>query len=171
MSLDRTVLTHYGGIENNYLSKVINPFINNNDNNENYQTLKTSKYYDKATFLEFQKYHKNNFTILSSNIGSIHSKFDLVQTYVDFYRSNDFEFNALCFQECWLSETDQTNHIQLDGYDCIYQSKSFSSKGGLVLYLLKRLNYKIRKTINTSSIWGGVFIDIKNGGLKKKHLH
>ena len=84
MSLDRTVLTHYGGNENIDLSKVINLFINNNDNNENYQTLKTSKYYDKSTFLEFQKHHKNNFTILSSNIESIHSKFELVQSYVDF---------------------------------------------------------------------------------------
>ena len=80
MSLDRTVLTHYGGFENDDLSKGINPFINNNDNNENYQKLKTSKYYDKATFLKFQKHYKNNFTILSSNIKSIHSKFKLAQT-------------------------------------------------------------------------------------------
>ena len=78
----------------------------------------------------------------------------------------DFEFYALCFQECWLSETDQTNHIQLDGYDCIYQSKSCSGKGGLVIYLQKRFDYKVCKTINTSNIWECVFIDIKNGGLK-----
>ena len=57
MSLNRTVLTNYGGIENNGLSKVTNPS-NNNDNNENYQTLKTSNYYDKTTFFEFQKHHR-----------------------------------------------------------------------------------------------------------------
>ena len=40
-------------------------------------------------------------------------------------------------------------------------------KGGLVIYLQKRFDYKIRKIINTSNIWEGVFIDFKNGGLKK----
>ena len=92
------------------------------------------------------------------------------QAPLDFFRSKDFEFNALCFQECWLSKTDQTNHIQLDGYNCIYQSKSCSGKRGLFIYLQKRFQHKIRKSINTSNIWEGVFIDVKNGGLKKTTL-
>ena len=41
----------------------------------------------------------NQFTILSSNIESLHSKINMIQAYVDSYRSNDFEFDALCFQE------------------------------------------------------------------------
>ena len=65
------------------------------------------------------------------------------------------------FSVVLLSETDETNHIQQDGYNCISQSKPCSGKGGLVIYLQKRFEYKIRKTINTSNILEGVFIDIK----------
>ena len=39
----------------------------------------------KTAFFEFQKHHRNNFTILSSNIESIHSKFEVIQSYVDFF--------------------------------------------------------------------------------------
>ena len=107
----------------------------------------------------------NQFTILSPNIESIHSKINMIQAYVDSYRSNDFEFDALCFQECWLSD-ENTNHIQIDGHNYIYQGKSCSGKG-LVIYLRNIYNYEIIKSIKASKIWEGIFIDIKDGGLKR----
>ena len=96
----------------------------------------------------------NQFTILSSNIESIHYKINIIQAYVDSYRSNDFEFDALCFQECWLSD-ESTNYIQSDGYHCIYRGKSCSGKGGLMIYIRNIYNYDIRKSIKASEIWEG----------------
>ena len=165
MTLESSILDHFGGIEPNDLIKITE--LNNIGirNGEINQIVKHSKYYDGDSFLQFKKQNINQFTILSSNIESIHSKINIIQANVDSYGSNDFEFDALCFQECWLSD-ESTNHIQIDGYHCIYQGKSCSVKG-LVIYLRNKYNYEIRKSINDSDIWEGIFIDIKDGGLKR----
>ncbi len=44
-------------------------------------------------------------------------------------------FGAICIQASWLSEGDDTFQIQLEGYECILQGKTCSSKEGLIIYL------------------------------------
>ena len=169
MTLESTILTHFGGIETDDLIKITElNSVETRDGDIN-QIVKHSKCYDRASFLQFKNENINQITILSSNIESVHSKMNMIQAHVDSYRSNDFEFDALCFQECWLSD-ESTNHIQNDGYHYIYQGKSCSGKGGLVIYLRNIYNYEIRKSIKASEILEGIFIDIKDGG-QKECLH
>ena len=56
---------------------------------------------------------------------------------------------------------------RLDHNNCIYQGKSCSRKGGFVVYLKEKYDYKIRFSVNTSDTWEGLFIDVMNGGLLK----
>ena len=68
-------------------------------------------------------------------------------------------------QECWISEQHGLFQLKLNSNNCIYQGKSCSTKGDIVIFLLERFNYKIDVSVNTSEIWEGLFIDIFDGGL------
>ena len=57
---------------------------------------------------------------------------------------------------------------QIKGYNCIYQNKSSSNKGGLVIYLRDISKYKVKLNFNTSNIWKGLSIEITGDSLKKK---
>ncbi len=43
--------------------------------------------------------------------------------FVEHLKTFDFLFSAICIQESWLSEGDDTSEIQLEGYKCILQGK------------------------------------------------
>ena len=98
MTLESTILDHFGGIEPNDLIKITE--LNNIGirNGEINQIVKHSKYYDRDSFLQFKKQNINQFTILSSNIESIHSKINIIQAHVDSYRSNDFDLMHSAFK-------------------------------------------------------------------------
>ncbi len=66
----------------------------------------------------------------------------------------------MCIQESWLSEND-TSQIKLEDYKCIAQGKSFSSKGGLIIYLNKQYGYIPKIKLNKYNTWEGQFIQVK----------
>ena len=164
MNLDEMILQHFGGVENNSLDSIVESSENRDDN---IRIVQHSAYHDNEKFEHFLYKQENQFTIFSSNINSINSKFNEILSFVELHRRNNFEFNALCFQECWITDNQDVSHIQIDGYTCIYQGRSCSVKGGLVIYLQDIFKYKILSTYNTSTIWEGLFIDIFDGGLSK----
>ena len=71
----------------------------------------------------------------------------------------------MCFQECWISEQQDVSQLKLNSNNCIYQGKSCSTEGGIVIFLQERFNYKINVSVNTSEIWEGLFNNIFDGGL------
>ncbi len=85
--------------------------------------------------IEFK--YKNCFSILSTNIQSIGSKFEEVKIFIKDMRANyNFEFSAICLQECQFKETDNIAHFKLDNYKLISHGKTkkpCSTKGGPVL--------------------------------------
>ena len=87
--------------------------------------------------------------------------------FVETLRESDFEFSILCFQECWLNENFDLSMIHLQGYTCIFQGRTCSNKGGLILYLNDKYEYKPVLNYNSSNLWEGHFLEIHGGGLKK----
>ncbi len=63
-------------------------------------------------------------------------------------KGKQFEFSIICIQESWLADRDAINHCKLENYELIPQSKSCSSKGGLAIYLYKKIEYNTLKTLN-----------------------
>ena len=164
MDLDELILNHYGGTDRNSLQTILS--LNENEN-DNLHIIKHSAYYDHEKLIEEMSSKHDEFTILSSNIESIYAKFTEIETFVEMLRKDNIEFSALCFQECWISNNDDTSHIQLDGYKLIKQSRGCSNKGGLLLYLHEKFSHTIRLSYDKSEIWEGLFIDITDGGLSK----
>ena len=77
-----------------------------------------------------------------------------------------FNFSIICIQKSWLREQDEMSQIQLEDYNCIAQGKSSSAKGGLIMYIHTKYDYKLIK-INQYENWEGQLIEITGGGLTK----
>jgi hypothetical protein len=86
-----------------------------------------------------------------------------LKIFIDNLKSIDFQFSAICVQESWLADGDDTSQIQLDGYKCILQGKSCSSKGGLIIYLHNKFEYDYISTLTNYNTWEGQIIQVKKG--------
>ena len=74
---------------------------------------------------------------------------------------------ALGIQQSWLSEHDDTSLIELEGYNCITQGKTSSSRGGLVIYLHEKYNYTCKHFNNSFELWENQFIEISGERVTK----
>ncbi len=81
-----------------------------------------------------------------------------------------YYFSVICVQESWLSENDDRTQIQSEGYQCIPQGKSSSSKGGLIIYFNNKFNYINITTLTKYKTWEGQFIEVKKGEYLTKSI-
>ncbi len=88
------------------------------------QIISHSSYYDFEKLLLILQACKNKFTIFSTNIQSINAKIHELRLFIESLKSLNFMFSAICVQESWLSEGDDTFLIQLEGYECILLFKA-----------------------------------------------
>ena len=170
-SSDESILRAYGGITCNSLNHILQ--LDNEDIGDDAiysHMMKTSSFYDTEEFNNFVKNNKNKFTILSTNIESVHAKFDDLAIFVEQLRDLSFEFGAICLQECWLSETQELSHLYIEGYSCISQIGNIGRKGGLMTFLHNDYSYDVLVDVKDSTIWEGQVIEIKSKNLKKYYL-
>ena len=163
MTSDESFLLFSDGLQLNCLNYILNT--NNNIDDNELPIIRRSSYYDTDMFSTLAEHNKHNLSILSSNIQSINSKFTELEAFVDELSTVNFKFRIICLQESWMSETDDLSLIQLKGYDCIAQSKSSSSKGGLITYVDQHLNYELLMNLNTYKHWEGHLIQVNGGAL------
>lgn len=140
------------------------------DNNDDFSSnLSNTAYYDDTTyFTSFKKFKKNSFKVLSLNCGGIKGKFDEFSTFLNYYQSMGFKFEAICLQESGLDSFTNVLPFQLDGYQLIFQTKTASVKGGMIIYLSRDYTYKrIHLSSFTNSIWEFMAIEISHSSFKK----
>ena len=109
-------------------------------------------------------------SILSINVQSIQAKFRELEVVIENLQTIDFKFNIVCLQECWLSEQTDYKCVQLGplpGYDCVAQGGSSSTSGGLITYVDQSFQHDIISNINQHTLWEGLVLRIKGGGLTK----
>jgi len=131
---DEAFLRAQGGVNQNSLNSKLNIDNIENDENDQIQIIKHSSYYDNDKLNSLIKSNNNSFSILSTNIQSLNAKFDELNIFVNDLRDKHFEFSAICIQESWLSNTDDTDQFNLDNYSLITQGYTCSSKGGLYIF-------------------------------------
>ena len=76
--------------------------------------------------------------------------------------------SAICVQETWLSEEDDSSLFNLNGYNCISKGKTCSQKGGLIIYLNENFTYKTIDIAEPSTLWESQVIEISSPALSKK---
>ena len=85
-----------------------------NEEYSDFHTFTSSSYYDHNLFNKLIQAHKQQFSIMSSNIQSINAKIDELKAFVIEMEQLNFQFDAICLQETWLDDTQDTSSIQLD---------------------------------------------------------
>ena len=166
---DSSQLQHFGGIENNSLCHILKT---QDETNEDpmYNFIKHSAYYDLNLYPKLANNSKK-FSILSSNIESINSKFIELTTFVDeLNQTHSFSFSAIILQETWLTDEIDTDYslYQIKGYELIPQGKTCGAKGGLIIYLHEDFQLKNKLKLNYSKdIWEALFIEITGKSLSK----
>ncbi len=156
--LDKTFLNHVGGVNRNSFVQILD--FDEDDLNQP-QIIHHSSYYDIDKLTSTLNRNKNKFSICSTNIQFIHAKIDELIIFVKSLNKIKYAFSAICIQESWLSEDDDTSQIQLDDSECITQGKLCSSKGGLIIYLHERVKYVPKLKLNKYQTWEGQVIQIK----------
>ena len=71
------------------------------------------------------------FSVLSLNIQSLGAKFDSFLGFLSYLNENDIHFNAICMQETWLSDNNDTSQYDIPGYKSIHKGKTCSAHGGV----------------------------------------
>ncbi len=123
--------------------------------------IKHSSYHDFEQIVSLLKNNKNKFSIFSSNIQSLESKWNLFQIFIERLKKHGCYFNALCLQECWLGDNFRKEDFLLDGYEIIPQKRHCSTAGGLIIYLQNHFEYSEKPALKYEN-WEGQFINIKS---------
>ena len=92
--------------------------------------IKHSSYHDFEQIVCLLKNNKNKFSIFSTNIQSLESKWNLLQVFIERLKRQGCYFNALCLQECWLGDNFRKEDFHLEGYEIITQKKTLLNSRG-----------------------------------------
>ena len=163
MDTDEEILKQFGGMDTNNLNTVLGSF---EDSEDELQTFAHSPYYDLDSLTTTLTTYENNFTILSINIQSIRAKFDRLNAILAHLENFDINFSAICIQETWLADKDDTSLIHIPGYELINQTKRCCGHGGLLIYLQDIYTHTYLNFCNESDLWEDLFIEIKGPNLK-----
>jgi len=128
------ILNEFGGHEYNSLLKIID-----NDTEEGEpQILQDSIYTDLDTIHTYIVENRGKFTIFSTNIECLNTKFNELVTLIKYLKDNhQFHFSVICLQECWLSNDEDVDDLEIPGYQILPQKYQCSKKGGFVTYVFK----------------------------------
>ena len=166
LTLDETILSAYGGLENNSLTSLINSNEDDTEESPYIDIIQNSPYYDENNFNNFIEDKNTHFSLLSTNVESANAKIDELIIFIEQLREINFEFSVICLQECWITKEQDISHLKINGYTCICQCSSVGRKGGLITYLNDKFTYKL-KSNHESSDWEGQFVEISGNGLNK----
>ena len=126
------------------------------------QVICHSPYQDFDKLKSTLKNSKNQFSIFSTNIQSVRAKIDELNIFIESLKNINYSFSAICIQETWLIEGEDTSQLELDGYTLISQGKYCSQKGGLIIYLNNKFEYTIKHKLMYKT-WEGQIIQVKKG--------
>ena len=104
MTSDEVFLSYSGGILNNCLTNILHINENETDINEK-QIIRRLSCYDFDQFSKLAKENKNSFSILSTNILSVNTKFSELEVLEELNTVN-FKFSIIYFKETWIDESE-----------------------------------------------------------------
>ena len=90
----------------------------------------------------FRNFQQKSFSVLHLIIRSISRNFESFRELLD---SLCFSFSAICLPETWCQPHESSNsNFQIPGYVRLHQTRKNRRGGGLCIFLLESLSYKVR---------------------------
>ena len=127
--------------------------------------LHVTEYYDLEELKTFLLESHSNITILSLNIQSLNTKYDLLLQTLEELNDENLRFSIICIQEAQIKPDSNCDHLTLKHieYDMFFKpySSQCSTKGGLVIYVQDKLDYANIMLVDSFVTWEGMFLDIK----------
>ena len=93
---------------------------------------KESFYYDEDNFVEYLK-GDHNIICLSSNVQSLHSKFNSISIFFNFIEKNAINVDVFALQETW--KINNPNTVKLPGFKLFFKDRAVGRGGGVGLYV------------------------------------
>ena len=107
---------------------------------------------------EYLKKSANNFSLLHINARSLNKNFDSLSQLLQSINTN---FNVIGITETWLK--DPTSLINMNNYNFIHKSRVNKSGGGVGMYILNNIDFKLRDDITSDlTSMESMFIEIDN---------
>jgi hypothetical protein len=125
--------------------------------------INESHYYNIEQINELLN-EKQYITIATLNCQSLNAKHLQLETILNALSNS---FDILCLQETWLVDDADVSLLQLPNYQFLWKGASASSHGGVALYIKNNIQYSIMPTSIDSSLWEGIFVEIKTTSLHK----
>ena len=122
---------NFTGIPHSCLTDVVNQTDDFHD--ESLNNIRESRYFDLDDMVKSFKNANNDFTVLSLNIQSIHAKWEIFSTTIDFLRSKGVNFSAILLQETW--QIDGNSAYDIPGYVSFDEPRFCSTHSGLKTHI------------------------------------
>ena len=153
-----TVLVNHGGAEDKNFANIINE----DQDEDEVNVIRHSPYYVPSNLPSELMNKDNAFSVLSLNAQSLFAKFSNLQATLELFASQHIRFPIICIQETWITDESQLPLVSLEGYDCFFVKPTASSHGGLITYVDNDFEVSVIKKIDGSTIWEGLFIEVKH---------
>ena len=134
---------------------------------DTFDPLCVSKYYNKGTFIESMTQSNSDFSMISINCQSLTSKFDEFQTYFDEINSKHL-ISAIICQETGFTNTTDLSLYQLAHYNMVSKYANKLTGHGLVIYLHEDYIFEEITTENENTKWECLFLEICQNKLNAK---
>ena len=159
-----TVLVNHGGAEDKNFANIINE----DQDEDEVNIIRHSPYYVPSNLPSELMNKDNAFSVLSLNAQSLFAKFSSLQATLELFASQHIRFPIICIQETWITDESQLPLVSLEGYDCFFVKPTASSHGGLITYVDINFEVSVIKKIDGSTIWEGLFIELKHRLINNK---
>ena len=103
------------------LRNITSVFEEINTDAQEHQPTPQSSYHDTEKFNQVASTRLHDFSIITTHIESLNAKFDELVVQISELNKINFNYNVICLQETWLSETDDMSIFNIDGYNRISQ--------------------------------------------------
>ena len=76
--------------------------------------------------------------------------------------------HTICIQESWIHDDSKIPLVALEGYQCFSIKATTSSHGGLITYVDDKYDVQVKKTVDDSNIWEGLFLELNHSSFQNK---
>ena len=143
------------------------------DDENEFNTIEHSLYYDNVGFRDVVERTKGTLSILNLNCGGLSAKFDKLKLFLTNCNDSLHPVSVITLQETHFDIDTELQYFDIPGYTMINDIARINSFGGLTVYLHNSFSYKRLFSDNfhqTSPVYESLLIEIHNNHRCRKYI-
>lgn len=147
----------------NSFKHLINQY--DNDQNEDYNDIKVSAYFNNLEMMNIFNYNKQLFNIISLNCQGIKNKFDEIRIVIENWNNQikNNRIDVIFLQETWIQNKSDITMYEMTDYNIYFKRDIYSgsSHRGLITYIHKKYKAKTLNIGQDNRMYEKLFHEIK----------